>query len=164
MSDLETLQQQLAALTAQVAALTPSPPPLPAAPAPAPVAPRPVKLHTLVGGVGGYLHRDPRVVRQFAVAVALCRGAVVPGVSVPADWVPAMRTLAEARAAGKSWRQALGEAGLEVPTDLETQARAVRLELDALWADVLPLVGLTHENINSVAKISLKTSLKRVLG
>ncbi len=163
MSDLEVLQQQLAALTAQVAALTPTPPPLPAAPAPTPAPPRPVRLHTLVGGVGGYIDRSLRVVRQLAEAVALCLGAPSPSAEIPADWVPLMRTLAASRAAGSSWREALAEAGLEVPRDLSEQAQAVKAEVDQLWSDLLPLVGLTYENVNSVAKITLKSSLKRIL-
>ncbi len=162
MSDLAALEAQLADLCSQVAALR-SPASSPTPPAPAPVAPRPVKLHTLVGGVGGYLHRDVRVVRQLAQAVALCRGAPVPADSVPADFVPLMRTLAEARAAGRSWRHALAEAGLEVPVDLTDQAQAVRLEIDQLWGRVLPLAGLVLENLNSVARISLSTVLKRLL-
>ncbi len=162
MSDLAALEAQLADLTAQVAALR-SPAPSLTPPAPVEVAPRPVRLHALVGGVGGYLHRDPRVVRQLAEAVALCRRAPSPSVEVPADWVPQMRTLAEARAAGRGWCEALAEAGLEVPVDLTDQARAVRLEVDQLRADLLPLAGLTLENVNSVAKISLTSSLKRVL-
>lgn len=74
-----------------------------------------------------------------------------------------MRTLAEARAAGRSWRSALAEAGLEAPDNLHEPARAVRLEVDELWRRVLPLTGLTLENVNSVARISLTSSLKRVL-
>lgn len=162
MSDLETLQQQLADLQAKVAALTPTVSPSPTPPAPVEVVPRPVRLHTLVGGFG-YLHREARVVRGFVEAVALCCGAPSPGQELRADWVPQLRRLAASRAAGRSWRDALAEAGLEVPDDLSDQARAVRLEVDALWADLLPLVGLTLENVNSVARISLKSSLKRIL-
>jgi hypothetical protein len=164
-TDLAALEAQVADLTAKVAALRPSAPVPALPPAPVEVAPRPVRLHTLIGGVEmSYLHRDPRVLRQLAEAVALCRGVPNVAQEVPQSWVPDMRRVAASRVGGKSWRDALTEAGLEAPSDLETQARAVRLELDELWSRLLPLVGLTLGSVNSTAKITLTASLKRLLG
>jgi hypothetical protein len=123
-----------------------------------------VKLYALVGDLkSGYLHRDPREVRRLVEAVALARGAPSPAEAVPADWVPTMRAVAASRAAGKSWRDAPTEAGLEAPDDLSGQAKSVRAELSELWNQLLPVVGLTLESLSSVARDQTTTFLRRTL-
>lgn len=162
--DVASLQAQIAALQIQVAQLTPPAPPPPYAPAPAPLEVRPTAIYKLVGNPAhGYLHRDPREVRRMIEAVALAKGAVSPGQTVPPDWGVPLRRVAAARAGGLSWRESLTEAGVEAPDDLDTPALAVRAELDDLWDRTRAITGFTLDNANDVVKDQLKTFLRRAL-
>lgn len=111
MSDLESLQAQVAALEALVTTLTPAPPPPVAPPVVTPrEEPRPVAIYTLAGSDG--LPRDRRAVRQLVEALAGAHRVSSPSREIPQAWVPQLRRLAASRAAGRSWREALEELGL----------------------------------------------------
>ncbi len=162
--DVMALQAQVAVLQAQLAQLTPPAPPPPYAPAPQPDAVRPQSIYTLVGlPARGYLDRDPRAVRQLIEAVAVSKRVSSPTQTIPPDWVPVLRRVAEARARGYSWAEALGEAGLEVPVSLESSARATRAELNSLWDPVLAVVGYTLDGSNDVVRDQLRDQLRRSL-
>lgn len=159
--DVIALQAQVRALQAQLA---PAPPPPPYAPAPAPEAVRPQAIFALVGlPERGYLHGDPREVRRLVEAVALAKRVSSPTQTIPPDWVPVLRRVAEARARGYSWGEALAEAGLEVPVDLETPAQAVKAELTGLWDSALAVVGFTLDASNDVVRDQLRDQLRRSL-
>lgn len=164
-TNLETLQRQLDVLQAQLVQL------LPAAPSPSvveqaePTPPaRPVKIYSLVGSPDlGYLHRDPRTVRQLVEAVGLAMNAPVRSLDVLAEWVPLLRRVASARASGATWPAALAAAGLELPDDLSGQALALRRELDAVWGQLRALVSMSLPDLGDVAKDALLTSLRQLL-
>lgn len=159
--DVIALQAQVRALQAQLA---PAPPPPPYSPAPPPEAVRPQGIYKLVGSpTRGYLNRDPREVRQLVEAVAVAKRVPSPVQTVPAEWMPTLRRVAEGRAKGASWRQALAEAGLEVPVDLETPTQATRAELTGLWNSVLAVVGYTLDGSNDVVRDQLRDQLRRAL-
>lgn len=162
--DVAALQAQISALQAQIGQLTPPAPPQPYAPAPAPLEARPQAIYKLVGlPTRGYLDRHPREVRRLVEAVAVAKRVPSPTQTIPAEWVPTLRRVAEARARGYSWAEALGEAGLEAPTDLETPAQAVRGELNALWDSALSVVGYALDGANDVVRDQLRDQLRRSL-
>lgn len=164
MSDVAALQAQVAVLQAQIAQVLPPAPPQPYNPAPQPDAPRPTAVYKLVGRqANGYLHNDPREVRQLIEAVAVAKRVPSPTQTIPAEWVGQLRRVAEARTKGASWREALAEANLEVPTDLETPTQAVKAELGQLWDSVLSVVGFTLDASNDVVRDNLRDQLRRAL-
>lgn len=162
--DVAALQAQVTALQTQLAQLAPPPPPQTYAPAPAPEAARPQAIYALVGRrANGYLDPDPREVRRLVESIALSKRAPSPTQTIPPDWLPALRLVAEARTKGFTWREALVEANLEVPVDLETLTQAVRGEMNALWDSVLAVTGCALDGANDVVRDSLKDTLRRSL-
>jgi hypothetical protein len=151
-TEVEALRAELESLRALVASVVP-PPPEPVLPVVlrtpyAYVPPATVALST-VATYPEFRHLDIRRVRQLAVAVALCRGAALPGAEVPRDFEPLMKRLAAARSKGLSWRDALAECGLEVPDDDEIgyQARALRDGLTGLWDGITGVMSTLEQRL-----------------
>lgn len=162
--DVTALQAQIVALQAQMQQLTPVPPPQPYSPAPAPLKARPQSIYTLVGRrTNGYLDPDPREVRRLVEAVAVSKRVPSPTQTIPAEWGPTLRRVAEARTRGYSWRELLDEAGLQVPADLEAPTQTVRGEMNVLWDSVLAVTGCALDGANDVVSDALKDQLRRSL-
>lgn len=159
-ADAELLGR-VAELEARLAQLAPPPPPPAYVPVSPPSEPKPVPVYTLQGNSA--LPRDPRELRQLIEAVAIAQGVASPSQTVPAGWVLPLRRVAAVRAQGRSWGDALVEAGLAIPDDLEVQALAVKTELGGLWDRLLPLVGMTLHSVNDPTKDALKGFLRRAL-
>lgn len=148
MSELETLQAQVAALEARLAASEMQRPEVAAVmAAPAPFAhlpSRPVETTVHVSSLRGSqgLPHDLRELRELAVAVALGRADQLPGPVVPVQYEPDIRRLHEARSRGLTWRAAMEDVGLEPPTEVEVgdHARALHEQLPVLWDDAAPVV------------------------
>lgn len=151
MTDLEALALKVAELELRLAAATPPPPePLMPVAVRTPyvyVPPATVGLATLAATHPEFRYLNIRQVRQLAAAVALCKGAPLPGSEVPSDFEPVMKRLAAARSKSMSWRAALGECNLEAPDDDEIahQARMLRDSLTGLW-DLITSVMSTLES------------------
>ena len=129
-----------------------------------PLAPEPtptIAIRTLVGAQG--LPHDAREIRRYLEAVALCLGAPSPAQSIPKTWVPLVHTLHAARARQLSWREALQEVGLELPSDLTSHTAVRQQELRALWEQLPWLIGRAMERNNGIGQNKLLTHLRSLL-
>lgn len=166
MSDLEALAAKVAELEQRLAAAAPPP-----APEVLPVVVRAPFVYTppatkTLGILAAELRPlNVREVRQLACAVALCRGEPLPGAEVPSSYEPLMRRLAALRAAGRSWRAALTEVGLEVPDDGEIafQARQLRDGLTSMWDDVAALLSKLEVKLPNYLFPQLTQTLRPLL-
>ena len=103
--------------------------------------------------VGHDVSHDPREVRRFVVAVALCRHEPVPGHRIPRGYAPVVRQLAAVRKQGLTWRDALKAVALEPPSEIAVaeRTRALRTEVAPIWNDLLPVVTLFKQRGTAVA-------------
>ena len=95
----------------------------------------------------------PRELRQLAAAVALCKGEAIPVDTVPNDYLPLMKGVHVALASGLSWRKALAEVGLTLPTEEKVleQVGMLRNDLRSLWPQILLVTGALQRSGNPVA-------------
>jgi hypothetical protein len=154
-----TPPQVWAAIAEQDRAILPPVPPVP--------EPIPAMLVMAVANSLGITDQFSQT-RAVLEARALAHGLPVVGTQVPGDAMPELRTIHQARAAGKSWRASILAAGLPVPDEntIADQALAVRLEAAALvqyLADLAQAV-LERDGSNPHAKSSLAAALDKILG
>ncbi len=81
----------------------------------------------------------------------------------PKDGVPLVHTLHAARARQLSWREALRQVGLELPTDLAPQIAVRQQELRALWEQLPGLIGRVFERSNGIGQEKLLRHLWSLL-
>lgn len=123
-----------------------------------------VLVHGLMAAWGVY---DFRLIRQAFEAVALVKGEPSPRTTVKREWLKQAETICESRKIGKSWAEALEDAGLDVPTPevLDAQALEIASSTARMLEDALHIAEVAPAAMRlSFVGDLVRDSLRGVLG